>query len=185
MVWGFGVAEEVDLLGRKDRSQMTLFIPGSLDRLIPDDHILKKVDRVVDFTWLADEVRDRYCPDNGRPGIDPECALRLMLAGFFHGIVHDRKLLREAQVNLAIRWFAGYGLDEELPHHSSLGVIRERWGAERFKQIFQRTVAMCAKAAGGTCSPAGVAHAVHSDELRGWRSHRLRDSYFQDAITYS
>jgi transposase len=134
------------LLGRKDRSQMTLFIPGSLDRLIPDDHILKKVDRVVDFSWLAGEVRDRYCPDNGRPGIDPECALRLMLAGFFHGIVHDRKLLREAQVNLAIRWFAGYGLDEELPHHSSLGVIRERWGADRFKRIFQRTVAMCAAA---------------------------------------
>jgi transposase len=125
---------------------MTLFIPGSIERLIPDDHILKKVDQAVDFSWLADEVRDSYCPDNGRPGIDPECALRLMLAGFFHGIVHDRKLLREAQVNLAIRWFAGYGLDEELPHHSSLGVIRERWGAERFKRILQRTVSMCAAA---------------------------------------
>lgn len=134
------------MLGRKDRSQMTLFIPGSLDQLVPDDHILKRVDRVLDLSWLADEVRDRYCPDNGRPGIDPECALRLMLAGFFHGIVHDRKLLREAQVNLAIRWFAGYGLDEELPHHSSLGVIRERWGAERFRRVFQRTVELCARA---------------------------------------
>lgn len=134
------------MLGHKDRSQMTLFIPGSIDQFIPEDHILKKVDRVVDFSWIRDEVGDCYCPDNGRPGIDPECALRLMLAGFFHGIVHDRKLMREAQVNLAIRWFAGYGLDEDLPHHSSLGVIRDRWGADRFKLIFQKTVEMCAKA---------------------------------------
>jgi transposase len=66
-----------------------------------------------------------------------------MLAGFFHGIVHDRKLMREAQVNLAIRWFAGYSLEDELPDHSSLSRIRQRWGTERFKKIFQRSVKAC------------------------------------------
>jgi IS5 family transposase len=70
-----------------------------------------------------------------------------MLAGFFAGIVHDRKLMREAQVNLAMRWFAGYRLHEQLPDHSSLTRIRQRWGEERFKRIFQRTVAAC-RAAG-------------------------------------
>jgi IS5 family transposase len=57
--------------------------------------------------------------------------------------VHDRKLMREAQVNLAIRWFIGYGLHEKLPDHSSLTRIRQRWGAERFRKIFQRTVRAC------------------------------------------
>ena len=57
-----------------------------------------------------------------------------MLAGFLLGIVHDRRLMREAQVNLAIRWFAGYGLHETLPDHSSLTRIRQRWGAERFRR---------------------------------------------------
>ena len=68
-----------------------------------------------------------------------------MLAGFFHGIVHDRKLMREAQVNLAIRWFAGYRLDEGLPDHSSLTRIRQRWGPERFGRVFEKTVEACIK----------------------------------------
>ncbi|MHC4989247.1 MAG: transposase [Planctomycetota bacterium] len=116
---------------------------GPLSSLIPDDHILKRVDKVLDLSWLRQEVSDLYCGYNGRPGIDPEAAVRLMLAGFFQGIVHDRKLMREAQVNLAIRWFAGYRLDEKLPDHSSLTRIRQRWGAERFKQIFLKTVTSC------------------------------------------
>lgn len=134
------------MIGKKKRSQPTLFIPGSIEDFIPHDHILKKVDRVLDLTWLRGEVADLYCDDNGRPGIDPEAAVRLMLAGFFHGIVHDRKLMREAQVNIAIRWFAGYSLDETLPNHSSLTRIRQRWGAERFRLIFEKTVASCARA---------------------------------------
>ena len=105
-----------------------------------------RVDRVLDLAWLPAEVADLYCPDNGRPGIDPEVVLRLMLAGFLLGIVHDRRLLREAQVNLAIRWFAGYGLHEALPDHSTLTRIRGRWGAERFQHIFQRTVQACVSA---------------------------------------
>jgi IS5 family transposase len=73
-------------------------------------------------------------------------AVRLMLAGFLLGLVHDRRLLREAQVNLAIRWFAGYGLHEALPDHSSLTRIRQRWGEERFRRIFERTVKACIEA---------------------------------------
>ena len=131
------------MLGRKERGQLELFITGSLRQLIPDDHILARVDRVLDLSWLPDEVAGLYCADNGRPGIDPEVAVRLMLAGLLLGIVHDRKLMREAQVNLAIRWFIGYGLHEELPDHSSLTRIRQRWGAERFRRIFERTVKAC------------------------------------------
>lgn len=131
------------MLGRKERDQLELFMTGSLRQLVPDDHILARVDRVLDLDWLREEVGDLYCADNGRPGIDPEVAVRLMLAGFLLGIVHDRRLMREAQVNVAIRWFIGYGLHEALPDHSSLTRIRQRWGAERFRRIFQRTVHAC------------------------------------------
>lgn len=131
------------MLGRKERDQLELFMTGSLRQLVPDDHILARVDRILDLGWLCDEVADLYCADNGRPGIDPEVAVRLMLAGFLLGIVHDRRLMREAQVNLAIRWFTGYGLHELLPDHSSLTRVRQRWGAERFRRIFERTVQAC------------------------------------------
>jgi transposase len=134
------------VIGKKDRWQEDLFVAGPLSLLIPEDHILKRVDKVLDLSWLRNEVADLYCNENGRPSIDPECAVRLMLAGFFHGIVHDRKLMREAQVNLAIRWFAGFRLDEQLPHHSSLTRIRQRWGADKFYRIFQHTVKVCTEA---------------------------------------
>jgi len=134
------------VIGRQDRWQEDLFVVGSLRDLIPEDHVLRRVDRVLDLSWLRDDVKDCYCQDNGRPGIDPESAVRLMLAGFFQGIVHDRKLMREAEVNLAIRWFAGYRLHDKLPDHSSLTRIRQRWGAERFKRLFQRTVNACVNA---------------------------------------
>jgi transposase len=109
------------MLGSRVRGQTELIMAGSLRDLIPDDHILARVDRVLDLSWLRAEVRQLYAADGaGRPGIDPEAAVRLMLAGFLLGIVHDRRLMREAQVNIAIRWFAGYGLHEVLPDHSSL-----------------------------------------------------------------
>jgi len=105
--------------------------------------VLARIDRVLDLSWLHDDVADLYASGVGRPAIAPEAALRLMLAGFLLGIVHDRRLMREAQVNLAIRWFAGFGLHERLPDHSSLTRIRQRWGAERFRRIFERTVQAC------------------------------------------
>ncbi len=134
------------MLGSKERRQLEFFVCGSLRDLVPDDHVLARVDRVLDLGWLREEVAELYAADVGRPGIDPEAAVRLMLAGFLLGIVHDRRLMREAQVNLAIRWFAGYGLHERLPDHSSLTRIRQRWGAERFRRVFERTVQACVAA---------------------------------------
>jgi len=119
------------MLGRKARGQLELVLAGSLRDLIPDDPVLVRIDRVLDLGWLRAEVADCYAAEAGRPGIDPEAAVRLMLVGLLLGVVHDRRLMREAQVNLAVRWFAGYGLHETLPDHSSLPRIRQRWGAER------------------------------------------------------
>jgi transposase len=135
------------MLGSKLRGQSEFMMAGSLRDLIPDAHILCRVDRVLNFSWLRDEVRSCYAADgSGRPGIDPEVAIRLMLAGFLVGIVHDRRLMREAQVNIAIRWFAGFDLHDLLPDHSSLTRIRQRWGADLFRRIFIRTVQSCVAA---------------------------------------
>ena len=134
------------MLGRKSREQLELFVAGSLEQLIPEDHILARVDRVLDLGWIREEVADCYCEDNGRPGIDPEVAVRLMLVGLLPGFVHDRRLMRETKVHLAIRWFIGYGLHEALPDHSSLTRIRQRWGEKRFREIFRRTVVACLEA---------------------------------------
>lgn len=134
------------MLGRKERDQLEFFVAGSLRDLLPDDHVLVRVDRVLDLSWLHPEVAGLYCSDSGRPGIDPEVAVRLMLAGLVLGIVQDRRLMREAQVNLAIRWFAGYGLHEALPDHSSLTRIRQRWGEALFRKVFTRIVQDCAQA---------------------------------------
>lgn len=132
------------MLGSKLRGQSEFLMAGSLRDLIPDDQVLARVDRVLDLSWLRAEVRGCYAADGaGRPGIDPVVAIRLMLAGFLLGIVHDRRLMREAQGNIAIRWFVGFGLHERRPDHSSLTRIRQRWGADLFRQVFTRTVQSC------------------------------------------
>ena len=128
------------MMGSQDRQQDELFVACPLSKLIPDDYPLHRIDAVLDLSWVRTELVDCYCLDNGRPGIDPEAALRLMLAGLVLGITHDRQLMREAQVNLAIRWFSGYALHDTLPHHSSLTRLRQRWGEDRFRLLFDKTV---------------------------------------------
>ena len=101
------------------------------------------MDKVLNLDWVADAVRHTYSGNMGRKSIPPETAVRLMLAGFLLGIVKDRRLMREAQVNLAIRWFADLDLDDEVPDHSSFTRIRQRWGEKLFREIFLRGVKAC------------------------------------------
>lgn len=131
------------MIGRKDRWHQDLFVVGPLETLVPKNHILRQIRERVDLSWVVDEVRDSYCESDGRPSIDPESALCLLIAGYFYGIVHHRELLRVANENIAIRWFIGYRLDEKLPVHSALGKIIDRWGEQRFKRIFKRVVKAC------------------------------------------
>lgn len=152
------------MLGDSFRRQDELVMIAGLRKLIPDDDILVRVDKAVDFSWVREKVKELYCEDNGRPSIDPESAMRLMVAGFFEGIVHDRKLMRAAQVNVAIRWFAGFGLEDELPHHSSLTRIRERWGEEVFLELFEQAVRACVEAGLVDCGALHVdATLIHAD----------------------
>ena len=134
------------MLGRRRRANKTLFVAGGLEDLVPEDHLLRRVDAAVEFSWVREMVAETYSPSMGRPSIDPEAAVRLMLGGYLLGIVHDRALMRLARVNVALRWFAGFALDERLPHHSSLTRLRQRWGVERFRRMFVRVVGLCQEA---------------------------------------
>ena len=150
------------MLGTKPRGQSELLMAGSLRDFVPDDHVLARVDKVLDLSWLRAEVRECYAADGaGRP-IDPEVALRLMLSGFLLGIVHDRRLMREAQVNIAIRWLAGFGLADALPDHSSMTCIRQRWGVDRSRAMFVRTVQACALQRGSQRDAEAKARAAKS-----------------------
>jgi transposase len=121
--------------------EMTLLPP--LESLIPEDHRLRKLHRVLDLGFVHEAVRERYCPDNGRPSIDPEVVIRLFVLQAIEGIRSVRELMREVQVNLAYRWFIGYRLEESLPDHSTLSRSLERFGDEVFDRLFSESIVRC------------------------------------------
>jgi transposase len=121
--------------------EMTLLPP--LESLIPAGHRLRKLNRVIDLSFVHAVVRDRYCQDNGRPSIDPEVVLRLFMLQAIEGIRSVRELMNEVQVNLAYRWFIGYRVDEPLPDHSTLSRALDRFGDDVFDTLFARSIAQC------------------------------------------
>ncbi len=120
---------------------MTLLPP--LEEYIPDDHPIRRLNRVLDLSYIHEAVRGYYCQDNGRPSVDPEVIIRLFLLQAIEGIGHVRELMRQVQVNLAYRWFIGYELDEKLPDHSTLSRALDRFGDEIFNELFERSIAQC------------------------------------------
>ncbi len=117
----------------------------AIESSVPKDHFYRHLHRVLDLAFVRDLAADRYA-SGGRPSIDPEVFFRLQLAMFFEGIRSERKLMEQAGYNLAIRWYAGYNLDEPLPDHSSLSKIRTRLGLPIFRRFFEVIVEQCARA---------------------------------------
>ena len=117
----------------------------AIESYVPKDHFYRHLHRVLDLSFVRDLVADCYA-SGGRPSIDPEVFFRLQLAMFFEGIRSERKLMEQAGYNLAIRWYAGYNLDEPLPDHSSLSKIRARLGLPVFRRFFEAIVEQCAQA---------------------------------------
>ncbi len=94
-----------------------------LDDWVPADHLLRSFDRQIDCRPLRTQLRPLYS-DVGRPSIDPEVLLRILLIGYLYGITSERRLMDEVRLNLAYRWFTGLGFDQLIPDHSTLGNIR-------------------------------------------------------------
>jgi len=118
-----------------------------IETFIPEDHPLRRLNKVLDLNFVHEAVRGHYCQDNGRPSIDPEVIIRLFLIQAIDGISHVRELMRQVQVNLAYRWFIGYELDEKLPDHSTLSKALDRFGDKVFNDLFKQSISQC-KASG-------------------------------------
>ncbi len=117
----------------------------TLEDLVPQEHFLRKLENAVDFSFIYDEVRDLYCPDNGRPGIDPVILVKYLLVGYLYGIESERRIEQEIQVNMAYRWFLGLDLDDRVPDHSTISQNRRRrfHGKNVFRHLFEHILHLC------------------------------------------
>ena len=92
----------------------------SLDMLVPEDHLLRKIDAAVDFNRLYEMVEPLYSEDNGRPSVDPVVLFKMVLIQHLYGLPSLRRTAEEVNLNMAYRWFLGYTLQEETPHFSTV-----------------------------------------------------------------
>lgn len=98
----------------------------SLEELVPKDHLLRKIEQTIDFSFIHDRVADLYCLDNGRPPLDPTLMFKALFIGYLFGVRSERQLVREIEVNLAYRWFLGLGLRDKVFDASTLSQNRRR-----------------------------------------------------------
>ena len=117
----------------------------SLNNLVPEDNIYRRVEQCIDLSFVSDWVSDFYS-DMGRPSIDPAVFFKLQLIAFFEGIRSERQLMEMVNLNLTHSWFIGYDLDEPVPDHSSLSKIRDRYGLGVFQLFFEQIVEKCIEA---------------------------------------
>jgi len=111
----------------------------SLEDLVPQNHILRTIDKTIDFSFIYDLVKDLYSPnDSGRPSIDPVSLFKIIFIQYLFGIRSMRQTIKEIDVNLAYGWFIGYSLDETIPHFSTFGknYTRRFKDTDIFEQIF-------------------------------------------------
>jgi transposase len=129
------------MLKRKTTNQSELeFV--SIETLVPKDHLLRKIDRHIDFGFIYDKVEHLYCKDNGRPPVDPVMLFRMLLVGYLFGIRSERRLEQEIRYNVAYRWFLGLGLTGQVPDHSTISRNRiDRFaGTDIFQEVFDEIV---------------------------------------------
>ena len=132
------------MMGRQNNDQGPLFYEFCLDEAVPDDHLVRKIDAVLDLSWVYAELAPHY-PTLGRPSIDPVLMIRMLIIGYVFGLRSERLLCREVQVNLAYRWFCKLGIDHKIPDHSAFSRARnERFrDSGIFRRVFERVVEAC------------------------------------------
>jgi transposase len=121
-----------------------LFYEFCLDEVVPDDHLVRQINSVLDLSWVCAELASYYS-STGRPSIDPVLMIRMLIIGYIFAIRSERQICREVQVNLAYRWFCGLGLEDSIPDHSVFSRARnERFReSDVFRRIFEHVVASC------------------------------------------
>ena len=122
----------------------SLFYYVRLEDQIPESHLLRLIHTHVDFSFVRQRLEPYYSA-TGRPSIDPEVLVRLLLLGYLYGITSERRLIEEVRMHLGYRWFVGVGLDQDVPDHSTLS--KNRHGRFRqagvFREVFEEIVRRC------------------------------------------
>jgi transposase len=132
------------MMGERRTAQGALFYEFSLERHVPQDHLLRAIDRFVDLGGVRARLAPFYSAI-GRPSIDPELTIRMLLVGYCMGVRSERRLCEEVHLNLAYRWFCRLGLDGDVPDHSTFsknrhGRFRE---SDLFRELFEDVVRRC------------------------------------------
>src|SRR6056297_1936045 len=132
------------MLGPRQEAQAALFYEFSLEDHVPQDHLLRSIDRFVDLSSIRAHLTEFYS-HTGRPSVDPELLIRMLLVGYCFGIRSERRLCEEVHLNLAYRWFCRLALYDKVPHHSTFskhshGRFRD---SELLRHLFETTVARC------------------------------------------
>lgn len=124
------------------REQIQMFCS---DDLVPENHILRKIDKAINFDFIYDLVEDKYSQITGRPSIDPVMLIKIPMVQYLFGIKSMRQTIKEIEVNVAYKWFLGLGLTQPVPHFSTFGknYSRRFKDTDLFEQIFTRVLEMC------------------------------------------
>jgi transposase len=113
------------------------------DRIVPVDHLLRKINQVVDFSFIGQILKDRYNANIGRPAEDPEFMLRLCLLQYIYGD-SDRQAVENARLNLAYKYFLGLAVDAEVPDYTTVSYFRaQRLGEDKFRLVLEQIVRQC------------------------------------------
>src|SRR6202049_2528554 len=132
------------MMGPRQVEHGVLFYNFSLDAHVPGDHLLRSLDRFADLSELPPELAPFYST-LGRPSIDPELMIRMLIIGYCFGIRSERRLCEEVRLNLAYRWFCRLGIEDVVPEHSTFsknrhGRFRE---SDTFRHVFETVLKRC------------------------------------------
>ena len=128
----------------KNREQMMMF---SMDDMVPQNHMLRLIDKAINWNFIYDLVEEKYCPDNGRPSMDPVMLIKIPFIQYLYGIKSMRQTMKEIEVNIAYRCFLGLDMLDPVPHFSTFGknYTRRFKDTDLFEQIFSKILEDCMK----------------------------------------
>lgn len=128
----------------KNRDQIQIFC---IDDLVPQDHLLRIIDKAIDWTFIYDLVKDTYSAETGRPSIDPVMLIKIPLIQYLYGIKSMRQTIKDIEVNIAYRWFLGLDMTEKVPHFTTFGknYTRRFKDTDLFEQVFSHILMECYK----------------------------------------
>lgn len=119
----------------------------SMDDMVPQNHMLRLIDRAINWNFIYDLVEEKYCPNNGRPSMDPVMLIKIPFIQYLYGIKSMRQTMKEIEVNVAYRWFLGLDMLDPVPHFSTFGknYTRRFKDTDLFEQIFSKILEDCMK----------------------------------------